>query len=41
MRVDSSKRAGPNQVQYVECQSCRERRRLIVPATQVWRRKKP
>jgi hypothetical protein len=38
-RVESSKRAGPAQVQYVECQSCRQRRRQVVPAEAVWRRK--
>jgi hypothetical protein len=37
-RVESSKRAGPAQVQYVECQSCRQRRRRVVPAEFVFRR---
>lgn len=38
LRVCSSKRAGPVQVQYVECLSCRLRRRQVVPAENVWRR---
>jgi DnaJ-class molecular chaperone len=37
-RVESSKRAGPAQVQYVECQQCRKRGKRLVAADQVWRR---
>ena len=40
LRVCSSKRAGASQVQYVECLSCRHRRRQVVPAENVWRRSK-
>jgi hypothetical protein len=39
-RVDSSKRAGTVQVQYVQCVACRARRRQVVPASAVWRRSK-
>lgn len=38
-RVESSKRAGDRQVRYVACQDCRQRRRQVVTAAQVWRRK--
>jgi hypothetical protein len=40
MKVDSSRRAGGLQVRYLECTRCKARRREVVDADQVWRRKR-
>jgi hypothetical protein len=40
MKVDSSRRAGELQVRYLECPRCKARRRQVVEADQIWRRKK-
>jgi hypothetical protein len=40
MRVESSKRAGSAQVQYLECRGCKHRRSRVVDAAHVWRRKR-
>lgn len=40
MKVASSRPSGSLQVRYLECPKCRSRRRQVVTADQVWRRKR-
>ena len=36
MRVDSSRRCGDMQIQYVACTQCEERRKREVPISEIW-----
>lgn len=40
MRASSSRRAGEYQIRYVACPRCHERRREVVKAEEIWRRKR-
>ena len=39
-RVITSRRAGDDQVQRLECTCCHTRRKRLVPATEIWSRKR-
>jgi len=40
LRVVSSYRSADAQVRYVVCTECRARGKTVVPATEIWRRKR-